>query len=590
MSARYVVGIDLGTTHCAISYASLERDDAKVVDLAIPQSVSVGEVANRPLLPSFLYIPAAGELPAGATALPWSGTPAYLVGELARSLGAKSPGRLVSSAKSWLGHPSADRRGAIVPVDAPESVAKISPITAAVQYLKHLQAAWNHAHPDAPLAEQEVVITVPASFDPAARGLTLEAAQLAGYPDDLTLVEEPQAALYAWLDGKGESWREELEVGDQILVVDVGGGTTDFSLISVGETDGQLELTRVAVGDHILLGGDNADIALAYLVTHKLESAGKKVDDVQKRALVPACRAAKEQILSGDVESVPIAVAKRGSKLLGGTLRAELTRGEVEQILLEGFFPRVAADERPQRRTRAALTQLGLPYAHDAAVTKHLAAFLGSHAEAAPTKLLLNGGVFRAESLAARLHEVLGSWRESGPARLAGVDLDQAVARGAVVYGLARQQGGLRIRGGLAKTYYVGVEGSAPAIPGFPTPMQALCIAPFGLEEGDAAEPPPMELGLVVGERVGFRFFGSSVRHDPSGALLPSIDDEELVELDEIEAELPVTSEHGAGAIVPVRLRARLSELGHLAIEALPRDGGEPWRIEWNVRDVEARG
>lgn len=606
---QYAIGVDLGTTHCALSYVDLELSEGEEIAqhvLPVPQAVAPGEVEARPLLPSFLYLPHPSELEPGAAALPWNPTPAHLVGEIARRLGAKTPIRLVSSAKSWLCHSGVDRRGKILPVDAPEEVTRISPLEASTQYLAHLRDAWNHKHPEAPFDAQDVVLTVPASFDPAARELTAEAAKAAGYAR-LTLLEEPQAALYAWIQQSGGQWRERVRVGDVILVIDVGGGTTDFSLIAVHEKDGALQLERVAVGDHILLGGDNMDLALAYTVKAKLEAAGKKIDEWQLRALTHGCRQAKEVLLSdGEATSVPLVVPSRGSKLIGGSLRTELTRDEVSRVVLEGFFPEVSHDARPQSRARTALTQLGLPYAQDAGITRHLAAFLArqvgatqelfeTRADASflhPTAILFNGGVLKAGAIAERLTSVVQSWLAADggePARvLEGADLDCAVARGAAYYGYAREGGGVRIRGGLAQAFYVGVESAMPAVPGIEPPLHALCVAPFGLEEGSAPQAPPRELGLVVGEPVRFRFFASSVRRDDAiGTLLERWDEGELVELGQIEATLP---EEGArpGEVVPVRLRARVSELGTLVLEAIPRAGDHVWKVELDVRDTPA--
>ncbi len=606
-SAQYTIGVDLGTTHCALSYVDLELSEGEEIAqhvLAVPQAVAPGEVEARSLLPSFLYLPHPSELESGAAALPWNPTPAHLVGEIARRLGAKTPIRSVSSAKSWLCHSGVDRRGKILPVDAPEEVTRVSPLEASTQYLMHLRDAWNHRHPEAPFDAQDVVLTVPASFDPAARELTAEAAQAAGYAR-LTLLEEPQAALYAWIQQSGGQWRERVRVGDVILVIDVGGGTTDFSLIAVHDKDGALQLERVAVGEHILLGGDNMDLALAYTVKAKLEASGKKLDDWQLRALTHGCRNAKEILLSdGDATSVPLVVPSRGSKLIGGSLRTELTRDEVTRVVLEGFFPEVPHDARPQRRARTALTQLGLPYAQDAGVTRHLAAFLSRQVGATeelfetrsdasflhPTAILFNGGVLKAGAIAERLNGVVQSWLTADggePARvLEGADLDCAVARGAAYYGYAREGGGVRIRGGLAQAFYVGVESAMPAVPGVDPPLQALCVAPFGLEEGSETQAPPCELGLVVGEPVRFRFFASSVRRDDEiGTLLEHFNDGELVELGQIEATLPEEGA-GSGEIVPVRLRARVSELGTLVLEAIPRSGDHVWKVELDVREI----
>lgn len=601
----FVLGVDLGTTHCALSALDLDLSEGEEVALqpfGIDQAIAPAEVERRTLLPSFLYLPHDTELARGASSLPWNATPSYVVGELARVLGAKTPIRLVASAKSWLGHTAVDRRGPILPTDAPDDVTRLSPLDASVQYLAHLKAAWDHANSGEPFADQEIVLTVPASFDPAARELTAEAAQKAGYAN-LTLLEEPQAALYAWIQQTRGEWRDKLNVGDVILVVDVGGGTTDLSLIAVHESEGALQLERVAVGDHILLGGDNMDLALGYTVKAKLEAEGKKLDDWQVRAITQSCRSAKEILLAGKADSVPIVVPSRGSKLIGGSLRTELTRADVEAVVLEGFFPDVAVDSKPKTRARSALTQLGLPYAQDAAITRHLAAFLSRQVNATadlfdvspdaaflhPTAILFNGGVFKAPVIAKRVEALITKWLESDGAPAArvleGADLDGAVARGAAYYGYVRQGGGVRIRGGMAQAFYVGVETAAPAVPGIEPPIHALCVAPFGLEEGSASQAPPQELGLVVGEPVRFRFFGSSVRRDDdTGALLERWNDDELVELGQIEATLP-TEGNSPGEVVPVRLRGRVSELGTLVLEALSRGGEHVWKVELDVRE-----
>lgn len=608
--ATYAIGIDLGTTHCALSYVDLELSEAEEVAqhvLDVPQSVAPGAVETRKLLPSFLYLPHAGELAPGALALPWNARPSFCVGELARQLGAKTPTRLVSSAKSWLCHPGVDRRAAILPAGLPadaEDVPRVSPLQASILYLEHLRDAWNDRHPEAPIEQQDVVITVPASFDPAARELTAEAAREAGLAGAV-LLEEPQAALYAWIERSRGGWRQQVKVGDVILVVDVGGGTSDFSLIAVLEREGSLELHRVAVGDHILLGGDNMDLALAHVVRRKLEADGHNLDAWQFGVLAHACRAAKETLLApGAPDAAPIVVPSRGSRLIGGSLRTELTRAEVEQVLVDGFFPVVPSDARPQARSRAALTQIGLPYAQDAAITRHLAAFLsrqiGATEELAgftslapkgatflhPTAILFNGGVFKSPVLVQRVLEVLNGWLEKDgaqPARMIeGADLDLAVARGAAYYAYVRRGRGVRIRGGTAKSYYVGIEAAMPAVPGVEPPVSALCVAPFGMEEGTEAPPAPQEFALVVGEPVTFRFFASSVRRDDQPGTVLERWNDELEELPRIEATLPAES-RTPGDLVPVRLRAAVTEVGTLRLEAVARDGGT-WRVELDVR------
>jgi molecular chaperone DnaK (HSP70) len=605
--ARYAIGVDLGTTHCAVSYVDISSSDGENTEhglLRIPQLTAPGEVEAQPLLPSFLYLPHADEMAEGDLNLPWAAQSAFAVGSLARNRGATTPIRLVSSAKSWLCHPGVDRRAAILPNEAPEEVSRISPLTASIRYLEHLRAAWDHAHPDAPFSEQDITVTIPASFDPGARELTAEAARSAGY-QSLTLLEEPQAALYNWIQNSRGNWRKQVKPGDIILVVDVGGGTSDFSLIAVVEREGNLELHRVAVGEHILLGGDNMDLTLAHVVARKLAAEDKRLDPWQMRALTYACRSAKETLLSDpDAENVPIVVPSRGSKLIGGSIRTELTRTEVSSTILEGFFPRVTADARPLQRQRAGLTQIGLPYAQDAAITRHLAAFLGKQVDATseleqfeaasnasflhPTAVLFNGGVFKAQVLAERVIDTLNDWlatEDAAPARvLTGSDLDLAVASGAAYYGYVRRGRGVRIRGGTARAFYVAVESAMPAIPGMEPPIEALCVAPFGMEEGTEVELAEQQFGLRVGEPVQFRFFGSSVRrHDSIGTFLDFWTDEELQELNAIELALPATGRI-PGEVVQVRLNARITEAGTLELEALPQDGTERWKIEFDVR------
>ncbi len=614
---KYAIGIDLGTTHTALSYVDLdlaEGEEAPPSVFAIPQLVSQGSVDARPLLPSFLYLPHPTE---GPQPLPWDPQRSFVVGEHARARGADAPMRVVGSAKSWLCHPGIDRRAAVLPPTPPGAaveaeLSKVSPVEASRRYLEHLREAWDtkmaSGDPEAAFAKQEIVLTVPASFDAAARDLTAEAARAAGI-EHLTLLEEPQAALYAWIEQTHGKWRKDVRVGDVILVIDVGGGTTDFSAIAVQERDGALELHRIAVGDHILLGGDNMDLALAYVVRQKLEAQGKALDPWQQQSLVHAARVAKEQLLGrADLDAAPIVIAGRGSKLLGGSIRSELTREELLRILIDGFFPHVQASARPQTRARVGLTALGLAYAQDPAVTRHLAAFLAKQAGATagmagfaeqgartllhPTAIIFNGGVMKGAPLRERVLETLDAWLVSeGGAKvrvLEGVDLDVAVSRGAAYYAYAKRGRGVRIRGGTARAYYVGIEGAVPAVPGLEPPISALCVAPFGIEEGTAAGVVPAELGLVVGEPVRFRFFGSSVRRDDQvGVVLDRWSEGELEELSPIEATLPADGRQ-QGEVVPVRLQSSVTEVGTLLLEALPASGPERWRLELSVREREA--
>ena len=589
MSARFVVGIDLGTTNTAVAYARL-GDDAAVTPFPIPQLVAPGEIAPRATLPSFLYLPGP-ELPLEAARLPW-GSPGWIVGTLAQSRGAEVPARLVASAKSWLSHGGVDRTAPILPLGLGEGdaqLAKVSPVEASARYLGHVRAAWDQAFSaeGAPLADQDVLVTVPASFDAVARELTVRAATEAGLPH-VTLLEEPQAAFYAWLSQKGEAWRKELEVGDVVLVCDVGGGTTDFSLIAAVDQGGTLALERVAVGDHILLGGDNMDLALAYRVRQRLEAEGHTIDAWQQVALTHACRGAKEQLLSGTADSAPVTLLGRGSRLIGGSIRAEVTRAEVEALLVDGFFPLVAADARPERARRTALRTLGLPYATDAAVTRHLAAFVGAHRRA--TAVLFNGGVMKARMLQRRVTETLDGWSDSPEDDLkvlSGADLDLAVAEGAAYYGLVRRGKGVRIRGGTARAYYLGIESNEPAVPGMSPPIRALCVAPFGMEEGTELAIDAQELGLVVGEPVEFRFLTSSTRReDKAGAFVDVARAQgELTELAPVAATLE--SGGAEGEIVPVTLRAKLDEVGTLQLSCVEREGGHAHRLAYDLRERE---
>ena len=604
MSARWAIGIDLGTTNTALAHRPL-FGDAPVEVFGVPQLVQAAAVEPRPLLPSFLYLPHAAELPPGAAALPW-GAGDGIVGEWARALGAQTPVRLVGSAKSWLSHPTLDRRAASLPAGSPDEVPKVSPLDASARYLAHLRTAWDHVmakgDPALALAAQAITLTVPASFDAVARELTVEAARAAGLPE-VVLLEEPQAALYAWVDAMGDRWRREVAPGDLILVVDVGGGTTDFSLIAVVDRGGDLGLERIAVGDHILLGGDNMDLALAHVLEAKVAKGGRRLDRWQLLALTHGTRAAKEALFAEPGKpSVPVAIPGRGSSLVGGALRTDLTRDELVATLVDGFFPRVPASARPAAPRRTGLTTLGLPFASDAAVTRHLAAFLASHREALsgeppagvtlrgkallhPTAILFNGGVMKAAELEARILEVVTEWvrAEGGdaPRPLPGPDPDLAVARGASTYGRVRAGHGIRIRGGTARAYYAGVEAAMPAVPGRAPPVHALCLAPIGMEEGTRAELAGEELGVVVGETATFRLFSSAVRReDRTGDVVEDVD--ALDELPPVETALP-SEGHATGEVVPVRLRAHPTELGTLELECVERSGAA-WRLVWNLR------
>ena len=605
MEPRYVIGIDLGTTNCSLAYA----DSAAAAEpLQLPpvtlmpvlQLVNAGEVQEEALLPSSLYLPSSMDFPEGSLALPWDAKASHVVGRLAQKRGVENAGRLISSAKSWLSHAAVDRTSAILPWSATEGVKKLSPVEASQRYLDHLRAAWDFKMPDTPFAEQQVLVTVPASFDAVARELTLSAAEQAGYRN-VILLEEPQSAFYAWIE-RHPDWRERVRAGDLILVVDIGGGTTDFTLIAVTEREGELALDRVAVGEHILLGGDNMDLALARAIEQQLAQKGTKLDGLQLHALWHNCRVAKEKLLEpgSKAKEEPVTILGKGTGLVGGTIKAKLLRSDLDAVLRDGFFPVVSSNDLPQRQRRIGLQEIGLPYAADAAITKHMARFLrqqaanvehgevrrGASGLAAPTHVLFNGGVFNAGLLRDRVVAVLNAWlKEEGmPAvqPLSGEDLMYAVARGAAYYGMARRGRGVRIRGGVPRTYYVGIESSMPAVPGIPNPVKALTVAPFGMEEGTEAVIPHGEFGLVVGEPAEFRFFGSATRkNDAIGALIEDAG-QDLEELSPMEVNLPATE--GTGQLVPVSLETVVTETGILQLWCVARDGRR-WKLEFNVRE-----
>ena len=549
---RPVIGIDLGTTNCALAYS---RGDA-IEPFSVPQFVHPGEVREEPLLPSFLFL----EDPP-------------VVGVLAQRKGLENPGRLVSSAKSWLSYAGVDRTAAILPIAAPEGIERISPVAASSQYLRSLREAWNTKSPDAPFEAHQVLVTVPASFDAVARDLTLKAAEHAGY-EKVILLEEPQAAFYAWI-AHNPGWRELVAVGDLILVIDIGGGTTDFALISVEDDAGKIALRRIAVGDHISLGGDNIDAALAHHVAESLP----KLDATQYHALFQHCRIAKERLLAEDNQDsqLPITILGRGSSVVGKSMKAQLGRADIVRILNEGFLPTVSSDEEPEEES-GTLTEFGLPYASDPAITRHLANFLRRQS-AAPTHVLFNGGVFRAPFVRDRIREILNHWLPQPVTPLVSGDLMRSVAHGAAYYGLARQGEGVRVRGGVPHSYYIGIETAAPAVPGRRPPFKALTVVPFGMEEGTGFEFKDRTFVLSVGKRAQFRFFQSSERpQDAPGSLIEEID-ASLDELSPIEALLP-SEVHES---VPVTLESLVTETGMLELWFVARDGRR-WKLEFNVR------
>jgi hypothetical protein len=603
--SKFIIGIDLGTTHSVLAYTEgriAEEAEPTIRILPVPQILSPGEVKAQPLLPSFIFLPGPHDVPEGSLALPWDSDIDFTVGEFARNRGAELPTRLVSSAKSWLCHSGIDRMEKVLPWESPPDARRISPVEASSRFLQHLRDAWNHEmaadDPDARFEAQDIYLTVPASFDVVARELTVKAALSAGL-ENITLLEEPQAAFYSWVEAQKERWRKAVRVGESILVCDVGGGTTDFSLIQVTEEHGELTLRRVAVGDHLLLGGDNMDLALAYAVQARLAKRGIKLDAWQFRGLWHSARAAKERLLADPgLPGEPVVILGRGSSLIGGTIRSELTRAEVEQTLLDGFFPLGESSDYPVEKPKIGVREMGLPYEADPAVTRHLARFLGRQVQgdlgtsgvpvAYPAAILFNGGVMKSGLLRARVLTVLDHWQRPGEIReLASVDLDLAVARGAAYYGLARRGRGIRIRGGTARSYYIGIESSLPAVPGIPAPIKALCVVPFGMEEGSDAEIRQREFGLVVGESAVFHLLDSTVRkQDQVGEMIEDWQGD-IEKVTTMETILPATEEEEGGKIIPVWLQSRLTEVGTLELWCVARDEDRRWKLEFNLRERE---
>ena len=599
-SARYIVGIDLGTTNIALSYVDLmgEGDLALAVrDLPITQLVAPGEVGDRPLLPSNLYLPTEGEKGAGLLRLPW-GEEAHVVGALAVLRGAQVPSRLISSAKSWLCHGGVDRTAAILPWGAESSVERLSPVDVSARYLCHLAAVWGRAFPDAPLAEQEIVLTVPASFDEVARELTVAAARAAGL-DRLTLIEEPQAAFYDWT--RRHRGRLDRALGDNrlVLVVDVGGGTTDLTLISAESGETGPRLRRVSVGRHLLLGGDNMDATIARHIEARL---GKRLDATRWSALVHSCKAAKEALLSptGPDEAV-VSVLERGSRLIGASQSVALRRHELVDLLREGFFPRVSRQERPRRDRRVGLQEVSLPYEVDPAITRHVAAFLSDHAEevapgsdfAMPDAVLLNGGVFASPDLGERLVEVIDAWGGQDRARrlnlLSNDALDLAVSRGAVCFGLVRRGIGLRIGGGSARAYFIGLSKSDASGETGEQGARGICLVPRHLEEGSEV-CLPQRFELLLDRPARFSLFASTLALSARPGDIVSMEGDEFTALSPIETVLrsdkaPAKKAQATQEMrVPVRLKAALTEIGTLELWCEACDGDARWKLEFSLR------
>jgi len=601
-NSRFSIGIDLGTTNCAMAYIDSQKEDGAAEVLNLPQIVQPGVYEDRKLLPSFLYLPQKGEFQNGAFKLPWGEEQPFIVGEFAKTHGALVPTHLVSSAKSWLCHTAVNRRDKILPWKGNDESNKVSPLEASTLYLKHLVNSWNAQFEtidsELKLEKQEVVLTVPASFDADARDFTMEAAKEAGFKK-ISLLEEPQAAFYSWLEANKDTWREQVQEGDVILVIDVGGGTSDFTLIAVESDQGNLFLNRLAVGEHILLGGDNMDLALAYELSRQLTAKNVKLDLAQMVALSHACRTAKEKLLGDkDLRSWPMTILGRGSKMISGTIKCELERSILEKVLLEGFFPICGPDDQPTLQSGYGFQEIGLLYAADAAITKHLANFLVKHRKSIEQKasqgkyekktsgvnvVLFNGGVFKSTLLRQRILDNLESWSKGPIKMLSHQDLDLSVAVGAASFGIAKRGKGIRIRGGAPRTYYIGIESSAPAIPGFPRPIKALCVVPFGMEEGTESDIPGHEFGLIIGQKVTFRFLSSSTRkNDALGTILEEWDDD-VHEISPLQLTLENPEKNAT--MVPVYLHSKITDIGTLELWCIGKNSKQKWKLEFNVRE-----
>ena len=579
MAAAFRIGIDLGTTHTVLAFAPIGADDIQV--FAVPQSIAAGEVAPRPLLPSLRFHAAEGALAAADLPLPWPSDEPAILGAFARELGQQTPGRLVASAKSWLSHASVDRTAAILPWGAPDAVPKVSPLEASASYLRHLRRAWDQAHPEAPLAQQPTVLTVPASFDEGARQLTLQAAALAGL-GPVHLIEEPQAAFYDWVFDHRDDLARQLAGTRRLLVVDVGGGTTDLTLVDVAlDAAGRPQLARTGVGDHLVLGGDNMDLALARWIEPRLSGGtpGERLSAIQLAQLTQRCRSAKERLLAPDGPAeTTVTLQGSGSRLIGGARSAPLTRADVDPLLVDGFFPQVAADAQPLR-ARGALVEFGLPYAHDAAITRHIAAFLQRQGGLLPDTVLLNGGVFHAPVLRERLLATLRGWQPAGapPIRLLGAPrLDAAVARGAVAYAMARAGSAPRIRSGAARAYYHALENG-----------QGVCVLPHGTPEGETVRLDAQRFRLRLGRPVRFNLATRAVDLRHRAGDLVALQDG-LQHLPPIATVLEPRA--GAAGEVQVVLDARITDVGTLEMHCVAVDVSvtdaphQRWKLEFQLR------
>lgn len=599
-SPRYILGLDLGTTNSAACYVDTAEDPWRVRVFAVPQLVAPGQVESRETLPSFHYQPAAGEFSAEAMRLPWGSAADHAVGAFARDHGAVVPGRQIASAKSWLCHSGVDRTAPLLPWHGAPDVERLSPVDVSSRYLEHVRRAWDARFPNDPLAEQDFVLTLPASFDEVARELTVKAAKQAGLPR-VVLIEEPQAAFYAWIDAHRTDWDKLVAPGQKILVCDVGGGTSDFTLIRVRSGEGgKVQFHRVAVGEHLILGGDNLDLALAHHLERRLAGEGNRLEPRQWSTLVRLCQRGKEILLGvNPPEAWTVHLPGSGARLIGGGLQTEVARAEVRELLLDGFFPFCDFNEKPASR-QSGFQEFGLPYAPDPGVTRYLAAFLRTHRHAGeensvlewsgpdparPDVVLFNGGLFESSELRQRLLDAICRWFRTenepnwSPVVLDNARLDLAVARGAAYYGMVRRGLGVRIAAGLARTYYIGVAAEEGAA------AQALCMVPARAEPGQDIDMAGRSFSLLISQPVEFPLFVSSTRLTDAPGDLVAVDREQMTPLPPIRTVLR-TSKKGDAQHIPIQLHSRLTEIGTLDLWCSEVGGRQSWRLQFDVRSA----
>ena len=579
---RYIIGIDLGTTNCCVSYVDTESDRLAILPFRIPQLTREGVVEDLPTLPSFCYLAAPHEWPVGSLNLPWKSRSDYFVGSFALSHGSKVPTRLVQSAKSWLCHPAANRRDKILPIEAADEGVRISPIESTARYLSHIKSAWNEvmSEEDADFENQEIILTVPASFDEVARTLTVEAAKLAGF-QKMTLLEEPQAAFYSWISQHENVWENMLDAGACILVCDVGGGTTDFSLIEVVGGENRLSFQRIAVGDHLLLGGDNMDAAIAHFAENRLNHSIEFNSRLWLQ-LKHEARKAKESLLNEDDHSelYQIILQGTGSGIVGGTLTGKLGKGELQQFLLDGFFGQYPWEEAISMKKSAGFRTMGLPYEDDPSITKHLASFLKERGMRKPDYVLFNGGAMKPKVFQEAIVCSLTTWFEKQPQVLSSYHLDLAVARGAAYYGKVRRGLGVKVGGGMARGYYLvcDVKEASGEIS-----KRALTLLARGFEEGSRYESGNTLL-LNANTPVSFQLCSSHVRLKDRQGDLVSLDPKEMFMLPPIHTVLRFGKGHSVQEQVPVHLQVGVTAIGTLEMFLKSQKSEHRWALDFQLR------